>query len=104
MCDIVLCINDIIYVTKECGEVMNVIFSVAAVNIGAEVTAQVDYVILYSGKSGQLEHIKLTEKRCPRRLIMLCCFRMSLGHAHENSYGFSVVGFHRVDSRRYSKA
>ena len=49
---------------------MNVIFSMPAVNIRAEVTAQVDYVILYSGKSGQLEHIKLTEKRCPRRLIM----------------------------------
>ena len=31
-----------------------------------------------------LVQIKLTEITCPGRIIVLCCFRMSLEHTHEN--------------------
>ena len=71
--------------------------------LSAEVAAQADNVILYPGKSELFVQIKLTEKRCRRRLIMLCCPRMSLEPTNEKTA--SVSGpFIKCSSRKTMKS
>ena len=75
---------------------------ITAVNIRAEVTTHADYVISTLGKSDLFVKTNL-QKRCHRRLIMVCCSRMSLEHTTEKIA--SVSGpFMKWNSRKTIKS